>query len=218
MRVHRIGAVVFLIALGCTTSAWAQGTCRERAFGGIGVAGISAASEDRVYAAPSETAQSPAIFFEGAVRVACRVGVGFETMSLGTVSGFDHFDISQAISQTESERLWLITGRVRVIGSRFVALDGLGGVGALHRTLDTTNILYGPNFLQFTTNQENQASAVSFAYGAEVAFTPVRHVEVVAGLRGLRLTRYIPVTVTQGAPTTFSATHLMVTLSARATW
>ena len=106
MRRHRIAAAVFLITLGCTARGWAQGTCRERAFGGIGlVAHISGLSTNRLPdLEPTET-QSPTILFEGAVRVACRVGIGFETLSLGTVGDASPTEVFSHTT-TESERAW----------------------------------------------------------------------------------------------------------------
>lgn len=99
-------SVVILLTLSFATAAWAQPGCRERMFGGIGVAAVTALSDDRVNAITvDEAAPQPRILAEGGVRVACRVALGFETMSLGTVSTFHHYAPSLAFSQTESERL-----------------------------------------------------------------------------------------------------------------
>lgn len=224
MRIQPIAGAVFLIALSCTTTAWAQGTCRERAFAGIGlVAHISGLSLNRLPDVsdadePPETAQSPTILFEGAVRVACRVGIGFETLSLGTVSDASPTEVFSQTT-TEAERLWFVTGRFRLLASRFVALDGLGGVGALSETFDTTNVSNGLTGSQASTTQEVKASTVAVAYGAELLFTHVRHLEVVGGLRGLRLTRTIPTTVSErGEPETSSGLHLMITIGVRGAW
>ena len=202
MRVQQIASVVIVIALSWTTTAWAQGKCRERAFAGIGlVAHVSGLSINRLpdVAAdfePPETAQSPTVLFEGAVRVACRVGIAVETLSLGTVSDASATEVFSQTT-TESERLWFVTGRFRLLASRFVAPDGLGGVGALNETFDTTNVSNSLTGAQASTTQEVKASTVALAYGGELVFTAVRHVEVVGGLRGLRLKRDLPTAVSR---------------------
>lgn len=218
MRLRHSATAAFLIALGGTT-AWAQDQCRERAFAGIGIAQISALSDNRVLGGPvAEPARSPTILLEGTARIACRVGVGFETMSLGTVaSGIDQYASTLAQSQTESERLWLITGRVRLIGSRFVALDGLVGVGGLDQSLDTTNISYNLDRQATRSSQETHATTLASTYGAELAFRPVHHLEIVGGLRVLRATRDVAVD-NNVTPVDLHMWHSMVTLSARAAW
>lgn len=92
-------------------------------------------------------------------------------------------------------------------------------MGALDETFDTTSSSSSQTGSLASTSQEVKASTVSLAYGAELVFTPVRHVEVVGGLRGLRLTRDLPTTVSGfGEPLTVGALHLMISVGARAVW
>lgn len=98
-----------------------------------------------------------------------------------------------------------------------VALDLIGGAGALGQTFDETDLYYDQGITHVAASRQAQASTFSFAYGAELPVVPVRHVVLAAGLRALRLTRDIPISATPPASTSGDM-HLMVTFTARAAW
>jgi len=111
---------------------------------------------------------------DAAVFVADRIAVGVDALTLGTVTGSQSMACCWLANQ-EKETAVLASGRWRTVRRRRIALDAIGGIGAVFQHRDTQS---GSQYPRTAISKVESGRSPAFELGIDVPLSLGRHVVI----------------------------------------
>jgi hypothetical protein len=179
-------ALLVLAVLVCTRPALAQSAEVPRIFIGAGMYWASNDFSDRMSRIDFDD-EDPSVFnVEGAIRVARRVSVGAEFFQAKDLTAVMLARSGQTHGE-QREHVLLGTARVRLAGTSRVAVDAVGGGGAVFQHHEERVNSCGPTCVLLTRTMTNTAPA--FVGGVDLPIRVAPFLAVVPTLRTYFLNR-----------------------------